>query len=345
MNLASSRIKVGNSYEAVEDYLYEHGWTDGLPIVPPTEDRVQRMLASMKLAPDDVIGVIPTAQAEATAEKVAINAVMAGCRPEYLPVVVAALRAMLEPEFVLGRVQATTNPVAPFLVVSGPIRKELDINCGHGALGPGRRSNATIGRAVRLVLLNIGGAVPGVSDMSTLGSSAKYTCCIGENEEANPWEPLHVERGFSKDESTVMVFGAVCFRNIVESESRSAGNVLITLAGGMIGPGDYGMCFMSGQPVLILGPEHAEIFGNAGMAKVDVKEALWERAFLPLSSYAPEQRESVVNVLKLPVIEGKIHCCRRPEDLVIIVAGGSGSHSQYVQNYSGLPVIKKITDS
>ncbi|MBI2909692.1 MAG: hypothetical protein HYX92_18790 [Chloroflexi bacterium] len=343
--LISNRIVIDDSYEAIQDYLYREGRTDGLPVAPPTEDRVRRMLASMKLAPGDLIGTIPPAHGQATAEKVAINAVMAGCLPAYFPVVVACIRAMLEPEFVVARVQATTNPVAPLFVLNGPIREELEINCANGALGPGRRSNATIGRAVRLAMINIGGATPGVSDMSTLGSSSKYTCCIGENEEASPWEPLHVDRGFAKDDSTVTVFGAVCFRNILELESKTASGMLITLAGSMTGLGDYGMCFLPGEPLLILSPEHASIFSRDGLSKADVRDALWERACLPVSAYAPEQLPAVVDKMKVTVIDGKIHISRKPEDLIIVVAGGIGPHSQFVQNYSSKPATMRITES
>ncbi|MBI2908357.1 MAG: hypothetical protein HYX92_11975 [Chloroflexi bacterium] len=196
VQLRSRRLKVA-SEEAATGFLYEQGWTDGLPVVVPTPDRVEAMLAGTRRRPEDLIGLIPPAMGKATVEKMAINAVMAGCLPSYLPVVIAALEAMVAPEFVLARVQATTNPVAPLAVVNGPIRQKLDINCGHNALGQGRQSNATIGRAIRLILSNIGGAIPGVTDMATLGQPAKYTFCLGENEEALPttWPPLHVEKG------------------------------------------------------------------------------------------------------------------------------------------------------
>src|SRR5690348_10461674 len=188
--------------------LFDRGVTDGLPGVPPTAERVAAAVAASGRAPEELVAEMPPRFGRATVQKVAVNAVMAGCRPEYLPVVVAAVEAMCDERFCLLGVSGTTDAVAPLVIVNGPIRAKLDINSGAGVFGPGWRANATIGRAVRLCWVNIGGAAPGVISMSTFGGPARYTYCIGENEEASPWEPLHVEHGFAASDSTVGVMAA-----------------------------------------------------------------------------------------------------------------------------------------
>ncbi|MER3419161.1 MAG: hypothetical protein C4290_00950 [Chloroflexota bacterium] len=177
--------------------------------------------------------MLPPRQGEATVERIAINAVMAGCRPEYLPVVIAAVEAMADPDFNLDGVQATTHPVAPLVIVNGPAARELGINCGYNCYGQGTRANATIGRAIRLILMNIGGGLPGTGDRSTQGSPAKYSYCVAENEDANPWEPLHVERGYSRDTSTVTVIGCEGPHNIQEHYSNTGEGILLTITGAM----------------------------------------------------------------------------------------------------------------
>lgn len=178
--------------EEINDLLYERNWTDGLPVIPPTESRVKRMLEGVNKEPDEVIAFLPPLQGEATVAKIAVNAVMAGCKPEYMPILIAAIQAMSEPILNLGALQTTTNPCAPLMMINGPIRNDVGLNSCAGVLGPGVRANATLGRAVRLILLNIGGARPGGLDKATQGQPGKYTFCIAENEEENPWEPLHV---------------------------------------------------------------------------------------------------------------------------------------------------------
>src|SRR5437773_100398 len=193
--------------DAIEE-LYARGVTDGLPVVPPTRARVDRVLAASGRAPDALIAMVPPNYGRATVEKIAVNAVMAGCRPEYLPVVIAAVEAVCDEAFDLHGVSATTNAPAPLVVVNGPIRGAPDINSGAGVFGPGWRANATIGRALRLVCVNLGGAAPGVISMSTLAHPGRYTYCIGEREEASPWESLSVEHGFAPSDSTVAVLAA-----------------------------------------------------------------------------------------------------------------------------------------
>ena len=206
--LTSNRLEFDDAVEVVE-YYFDQGWTDGLPVVPPTVDRVAEFLDAAGRSASDIVGTEPTKGRVITAEKMAINAVMAGCRPEYFPVVVAAIEAMSEPQFNLHAISVSTMGAAVMTVVSGPIARELSLNSGVNVFGPGNRANATIGRAVRLVMMNVTGAEPGELDKATLGHAGKYTWCIAEAEEASPWEPLHVERGFDHDQSAVSVFAGL----------------------------------------------------------------------------------------------------------------------------------------
>ncbi|MBA3367867.1 MAG: hypothetical protein H0T99_04235 [Geodermatophilaceae bacterium] len=189
----------------VFDYYEAQGWTDGLPVVPPTEAAVAAALEYTDLAPDDVLGKIPATRAEATVHAVAVNAVMAGCKPEYLPVVISAIRGLAHPDFNAYGIQATTNPVAVLVVVNGPIAEELGFNGKGNCLGQGFRANATVGRAVRLCMINIGGGAPQTMDKATQGQPGKYGMCIAENEEESPWDPFHVERGYDKETRAVSV--------------------------------------------------------------------------------------------------------------------------------------------
>src|SRR6185295_15646071 len=215
-------VETHEAFDAVNDYFYERGWTDGLPIVPPTEERVQAMLAGMpSRKADELISVVPPRMGNASMRQIAVNAVMAGARPEYLQVIVAALQAVSEPAYGLAHRQTTTHAGAPLIIVNGPIVERLHINCGRGVFGPGWRANATIGRALRLVLVNIGGAGPGV-DASQTGHPGKYTYGVAEYEAANPWEPLHVTRGFSRGESVVTVVNTEAPHSMTENVQTDA---------------------------------------------------------------------------------------------------------------------------
>src|SRR4051812_39283589 len=209
MNVREAReAEPAATLECVDDLdeinrLYrERRWSDGLPIVPPTEARVERMLKETSRPRDEIVARVAPAYGAATVERIAINAVMAGCDAGYLPVLIAATKAVADPEFNLQGIQATTNPVAVWLVINGPLAKTLNVNEAFNCIGQGRWANATLGRAMRLVLQNIGGALPGEMDRATQGQPGKFTFCCAENEEASPWEPLHVERGFEPDRST-----------------------------------------------------------------------------------------------------------------------------------------------
>src|SRR5947207_13555480 len=220
--------------DAIEE-LYARGVTDGLPVVPPTRERVSRAVAATGRDAGELVARVPPNYGRGRVEKIAVNAVMAGCRPEYLPVVVAAVEAVCDEAFDLHGVSATTNAPAPLVVVNGPVRGRLELNCGAGVFGSGWRANATIGRALRLVCVNVGGAIPGVVSMSTLAHPGRYTYCIGEHEEASPWDSLAVEHGFARTDSTVAVLAADAPLGVYDQRSRAPDDRLATIAGNMAG--------------------------------------------------------------------------------------------------------------
>ena len=254
--------------DATEDLIevcYENGWTDGLPVVPPTAERVERMLSGTDREPDELIAAVPPKWGRATVEKVAINAVMAGCKPAYLPLILTAVKAMTAEQFNLHGVQVTTSHVGPMLVVNGPIRKQLEINDGFNLFGQGYRANATIGRALRLICTNIGGALPGELDRAAFGHAGKYTCCIAEKEEASPWDAMHVDRGFQADDSTVTIFAAAGPQTVNDHGSNTAEGILNTIAQNISAPGNS-----SGETLLVIGVEHAKTISEDGFSKTDV---------------------------------------------------------------------------
>jgi len=344
MSQAEARARVISVPEDIEEsfeFMYREGMTDGLPVIPPTQERVERMMAGISSPPAHVVAELPPRGGVATIEKLAINAVMAGCRPEYFPVIVAAVEAMTQPQFNLTGVQTTTNPVAPFLLINGPMRRTLEVNCGAGALGPGRRANATIGRAIRLILINVGGAVPGEVDKSILGMPGKYTFCLGELEEENPWEPFHVERGFARDESTVTVISSQgtqsCAASFLQPES-----ILMMLSDAMTAYGANSYTKGNGNPVVILPPAHARLFADAGWNKRRIKEWLFERTMIPLSEMPVEPR--LLDTTSRQRIErGKVCICNKADDIVVIVAGGPQlNHVGFLASFGNDLAICKI---
>ncbi len=336
--LTSEEVLVADSAEAVSNLFFEKGWSDGLPTIPPTREAVERMLAGTNRDPADIAAAIPPRWGEATVEKIAINAVMAGCLPDYLPLIITAVTAMYEESLNLRSVQPTTHPASPLLIVNGPIAKKLDINSNSGAFGPGWRSNATIGRAIRLILMNIGGALPGKTDMSTQGQSCKYTFCIAENEEENPWEPLHVEKGFDALTSTVTVVAVENPHNINDHDATTAEEVLTTIAGTMATMGNNNVLNQSGNPVLALGPEHAATIARSGFSKSDVKAFIHEKARIPLRRFHEKvMRRRYPNFDEnalIPVIHKK-------EDIMVIVVGGPGKHSSFLPSFGHLHAVTK----
>jgi hypothetical protein len=319
-------------YDAINQLYRERRWSDGLPIVPPTAERVAQMLGRTRRRPDEVVALVAPGFGAATVERIAINAVMAGCDPEYLPVVIAAVEAAAGEEFNLQGIQATTNPVAVWVVVNGPAAQRLGVNGAFNCLGQGAWSNATIGRALRLVLQNCGGALPGEMDRATQGQPGKYSFCCAENESASPWEPLHVERGFGRAASTVTVVGAEGTMNM-NTHTKDAGELIRAIAETMQHPPSNEYTH-GGEPWLILSPEHAEILKAAGLSKAEVKRRLWE------GSKMPARRMTDKDLLRVHDSRGKelgritpdtlLPVSPRPEDIWIVVAGGPGTHSVYV---------------
>ena len=263
--LGSRSIQIAAQEDEFEA-MYERGWTDGLPVVPPTPDRVLAMLEGTQRAPDEVVAIIPPDLAECTVEKVAINAVMAGCRPEYLPAVIAAVEAACTDEFNMHGLLATTWFAGPILIVNGPIRLRLGMNSGVNVFGQGNRANASIGRALQLVVRNVGGGRPGGVDRATFGTPGKYTFCFAENEEGSPWEPLSVARGIAPGASALTLFGGYGVNALSDQASRTAEALVATFA--------RGLAEVSRDAVLTVSPDHARLFREAGWSRAQVITAL-----------------------------------------------------------------------
>jgi hypothetical protein len=316
-----------------QEMLFARGWTDGLPVVVPTAEKVSAMVAASGRRPQEQVGPIPPRWRQATIEKIAVNAVMAGCRPEYFPVVLAAMDAALDNDCQLYGIQTATNATAPLFIVNGPIVKELDINARGNVFGQGARANATIGRAVQLVLRNIGGDIPGETDMSTHSHAGKFSACIAEAEEDSPWAPFHVDAGFSSDESAVTVIGASAPQNIFTYGCETGQDVLEHFIGAALGLGHNNIIFPTG-PLFIIGPEHAATMAHDGIGKKEIRNALFERARIPLSRFCGRsvkglhhRRERWFAQVGDP---DHIGIADRPEDIRIVVAGGAGIHSLFV---------------
>lgn len=340
--IKSEKIRVPEDILSINKMFYEKGWTDGLPIIPPTEERVLNLLQGTRRGPYEVIGFIPPRWAEATVERIAVNAVMAGCLPEYMPILIAAISAMVEKVFNLYSIQATTHPCGPLLIINGPIRKRLRINYSYGAFGPGTMANATIGRAIRLILINIGGAIPGKIDKATHGHPGKFTYVIGENEEESPWDSLSIERDFSSEESTVTVIAIEGPHNVNDNCSTSASGVLTTIAGTLASQGNNNILYQMGEPMVVFGPEHAQTIARDGLNKKEVKEFLFREARLPKKVFSKENQEIRFFDLRE---DAMIPITRRPEDLLIIVAGGAGKHSLVIPSFGNTLSITKLIEN
>jgi hypothetical protein len=273
--LRSRRVELGGLEDEAEA-MFDRGWTDGLPVVPPTEARVLRMLEGTTRPADDIVAVVPPDLAECTVEKVAVNAVMAGCRPEYLPVVLACVEAACTDEFNMHGLLATTYFSGPVVIVNGPVARAIGMNSKGNALGQGNRANATIGRALQLVVRNVGGGKPGGVDRATLGNPGKYTFCFAEDEEGSPWESLAVERGFDAGTSTVTLFAGEGPRGIVDQLSRTPESLAGSLAAGLRSVA-HPKLPMGFDAFLVVSPEHARVFADAGWTKGRVKEELHAR--------------------------------------------------------------------
>lgn len=280
--LGARRIELAALEDEIEA-CYERGWSDGLPLVPPTEERVLRMLTGTARAPAEVIGAIPPDGAECTVEKAANNAVMAGCKPEYLPVVLAAVEAACLDEFCMHGLLATTWFSGPVVIVNGPIAKAIGMNAGVNALGQGNRANATIGRALQLIVRNVGGGKPGGVDRSCLGNPGKYTFCFAEREEDSPWESLAVERGFSPGDSAVTLFAGDGVQGIYDQRSRTPEALTQTFAECLTAVA-HPRAVQASDAVLVISPEHARVYQEAAWSKARLRQELNELLLLPVQN-------------------------------------------------------------
>ena len=277
--LAARKIEYAETEDPVE-LAYARGWTDGLPVTPPTDERVIAMLKGTTRRPGDIVGKIPPFLAECTIEKVAINAVMAGCKPEYMPVLLAAIEAALEPVFTLHGVLATTYFSSPIIVVNGPIAKKIGMNSGINVLGQGNRANSTIGRALNLIVLNVGGGRPGEADRSTLGAPSKYTLCFAEDESDPEWEPLSVARGLPRGASAVTLFQGHGPEAFVDQKSRTPEGLTRSFALSLVKMG-HDRLTQSARALLVLSPEHYAIYKEARWDRKRIERALYEATIRP----------------------------------------------------------------
>ena len=268
--------------EAEDDMetCFERGWTDGLPVVPPTPERVMRMLGGTSREAGEVIGEVPPDRVPCTIEKLAINAVMAGCKPEYFPLVIAAVEAALDDRFCMHGLLCTTYFSSPVVIVNGPAATRINMNSGVNALGQGNRANATIGRALQLVIRNVGGGIPGGIDRAVMGNPGKYTYCFAEDESDPGWPSLAMDRGFARDDSVVSLFAGEGLQGIVDQQSRTPESLAGSFAASLRTVAHYkyfGVC----DAILIVSPEHRRVIREAGWSKADLREALDERLRVP----------------------------------------------------------------
>jgi hypothetical protein len=309
----------------VQEVFFERGWTDGLPIVAPTIDRVEAMLGAGSIAPDAIVGSVPSSSRTLTAEKLAISAVMAGCRPAYFPVVLAAAGAMLDPAFNVNTVVTSTGGAAVCTVVSGPVAAEIGMNAGHNALGPGNRANATIGRTLRLLSMNVLGSKPGGLDGSSLGTPAKYTLCFAEQPPAPPWEPLHVALGFDAADTTVTLVATEGPHQIANHLNGDPAGIVATIAAAIANPASFPVG-KGGQGVVVLGPEHGAAIIGAGWSRERVQAELYER-----SRITPDALQAAGIVIETgaqhdmtPGPDGKLPSLASPDDVIVVTAGVEG---------------------
>ncbi len=297
--------------------MFERGWTDGLPVIPPTRSRVEAMLGSHD--PSELLGEIAPAMARVTLERVAACGVLAGCRPEYFPVLVAAVQAVLEPAFNVGGQAVTTQPVGQVVVVNGPVRDAIGLNGSVGALGPGWRPNMTIGRALRLVITLTGGGFPGRLDRSALANPGKVGLCFAEDEEVSPWEPLHAERGYDPGRSVVTVFGADAPLSISDHRSTGPDELARVLGEAAAATWSPNWWPLGGTSLFVLCPEHARSFAEWGWSKQQVRDAMFEAVRRPAATLRWGETTPLVLAADDDQLIGK---WSRPEDIVIVVAGG-----------------------
>jgi len=326
---------------ALIESFFERGWTDGLPVVPPCRSTVEAMLQAGGLKPSDTAGEIQTRNIRITADKVAINAVMAGCLPSYMPVILSAVKGLCNPEFGYHGFATSTGGASVAIIINGPMTQELGINCADNAFGPGFRANLTIGRAIRLLMMNAINTRPGKLDRSTLGSPAKIALCFAENERLSPWPPLHVERGFAAELSTTTLFACESIIQIYNQLSSRPEALLLGMADAMANMGSMNII---GQPqmVVVFAGEHTEIFRKCNWTKEAVREFLFEQA-----------RRSVADLKQAGRLPGEItpddaaafrHPVQDPKDIIVVCAGGNaGSFSAILTGWGSIKATRSVT--
>ena len=336
--LSSKRHAVDEATDAIE-FCYEKGWTDGLPVIPPTPDRVHAMLEAVGLDPQHQVTYIAHRAVAITAEKVAINAVLAGCTPEYMPVVLAAIEGIGDPAWSYHGPGTSTGGAAVLILVNGPITQALDINSGDNLFGPGWRANATIGRTVRLVMRNVCGSRPGTLDRGTLGHPGKLSYVIAENEAESPWPPLHVERGFRPEQSTVTVMAAEAPHQFYNQLSKTAEGILTTLCDDMRISGN-----VAGQPqyMVILAGEHTRTIAADGWTKAQIRQFIFEHtrnsvAHLKETHRMAGEARPGDDTRMRPLVES-------PEDILVVAAGGrAGTFSAYIPGWGSKRSSQAVT--
>jgi hypothetical protein len=348
----TSKVYEAHDMSEFTELVYEHGWSDGLPVFPPTDDQVTAMIRYVGRDPGEVIGVVPPGEGVATIEKIAINAVMAGCRPEYLPIVITALEAMLDPAFELLRVQATTAGPAPLAIVSGPVVKKLGFNYAAGAFtGTGHRPNATIGRAIRLVLWNIGYGRPGQMSQATMGHPGRYAYLIAERprDDGNPWEELHVTSGLRPEDSAVSMFPVVTHDQITPAfGTQTFDNSIHVIVDSICHLGNFRA---ASQKMLVLNPQAAKILNEAGWTKAKFRDLLVERCVRPVrdvkrtAGLSTTYKTHWTKVADPTDDDAMVPAVVGPNGLQILVSGGWGSASSqsiWLNSVHGEMVTRKI---
>jgi hypothetical protein len=334
----------GDFADINRDFNYR-GWTDGLPVVPPEPEFWKRMLDGRD--PDEELGLIEPGLGMATMGNVAANAIMAGCDASAMPVMVAAVKGLTETKLNLKALQSTTHPCTVAMMINGPIIGNMGINCGTNAMGQGTKANATLGRALRLILTNVGGGVPGILDRSTMGTPAKFSFCFGENEEASPWDPLHVELGFRAEQSTVTLFGSEGPHNVNDHYGETGEALLISVAG-VMSTASCNNSKYKHEYLVVLGPEHADVIARDGFSKDDVKAFLAEHCIIP-RHFASEGwmylfRERVPDRLLGPDGKDGIKLFSSPDQVVVAVSGGAGRHSACVPTFGNTKPVTVAID-
>lgn len=340
---SATKVEVADDVEAAYEYVEQELWSDGHPIIPPTEERVEKFVRYLGRQPQDVVAVVEPFKGLATVEKIASCAVMAGCKPEYVPVLMAAVEIVGENRVWTYRRMVTSHSISPLMIINGPVRKKLGINCGSEGMGVSWRANATIARALRLLVINIGG-VPGISPTNTWGWLVHYSYCIGENEEQSPWEPYHVERGFKDSDSTVTLLWLEPPRHVEMSYPHSTQELLQAMGRHVANPA-IRMAVSHSYPIMMFGPDHARGVAQAGFSKKDVKRFFYENARCAYGWYGehakagfpPEWQKFFTHApdVMVPLTTG-------PEDWQIMVAGGAGPQSLWLAHQAAEPFIKKI---